>query len=277
MGSTMSVSRSYHHGVAHPQHSLQREVLKIAKATCGMCHLPVALNERVYRCVSSECKNFLLHDACFRLPKSIKHFTGRRLKLTNNDNGAGGVLGGYDGDPCSICRRSMAGVSCVYKSTNNHGGCLRVHPRCGALPQSVSTKHEHPVELRESTASNSRKCVNCGRRSGAGSGWGQDHQPQAWSYECSVNKQACHGVELCLKCALGNKPKCLSIDDDDDPVDIDIDDDVDDIFDDAVENCSTASYFVGRAVKQFILGLGLTAGLIKPAARCAPSSSWGCS
>ncbi|KAL5231894.1 hypothetical protein ABZP36_030670 [Zizania latifolia] len=269
MGSTMSVSRSYNHGVAHPQHSLQREVLKIAKATCGMCDLPVALNERVYRCVSSECRNFLLHDACFRLPKSIKHFTGRRLKLTNN-NDAGGFLGGYD-DPCSICRRSMAGVSCVYKSANSHD-YLRVHPRCGALPQSVSTKHKHPVELRESTASNSRKCVNCGRRSGAGGG-GQGHQPQAWSYECSVNKPACQGVELCLKCALGTKPKCVNIDDDyDDAVDIDIDDD------DAVENCSSAAYLVGRAVKQFILGLGLTAGLIKQAAASgAPSSSWRCS
>ncbi|KAL5229519.1 hypothetical protein ABZP36_028295 [Zizania latifolia] len=155
MGSSMSVSRSYDHDVAHPKHSLQREVLKIANATCGMCTRPVALNERVYRCVSSECGNFLLHDACFRLPRKMKHFKCGRLKLANTSFG-----NLADDPPCSICRRSMAGVSCVYIGATAKNPGFRVHPRCGALPQFVSTPHEHPVDLRESTASNSRKCID---------------------------------------------------------------------------------------------------------------------
>ncbi|KAL5230515.1 hypothetical protein ABZP36_029291 [Zizania latifolia] len=133
MGSAMSQH------VAHP-HNLHREVCKLGNATCRMCTRPVAVGERVYRCDRTECKNFLLHEACFRLPKNTKLVCVGRLQLITNTNA--GVLDVND-DPCRICARSMAGVSCVYKSANIDGFGA-VHPRRGVLPPRVRRlKHAH--------------------------------------------------------------------------------------------------------------------------------------
>ncbi|KAL5231203.1 hypothetical protein ABZP36_029979 [Zizania latifolia] len=221
MGSSMS-------HVAHP-HNLHREVCKLGNATCGMCTRPVAVSERVYRCDRTECKNFLLHEACFRLPKNTKLVCVGRLQLITNNTNAGVLFRGND--RCKICANSMAGVSCVYKSAVDDN--FRVHPRCGVLPPRVSTSDEHPLGLSKPTESNNRRCVG---EKHLGTGGGGRGQPQAWSYKCSVDKTACQGVELCVECALGNKPgfQCCCCCD--------------------LNTCSFVAYCVGRVVQAFTLG-----------------------
>ncbi|KAL5231253.1 hypothetical protein ABZP36_030029 [Zizania latifolia] len=228
--------------VAHP-HNLQREVLKIGNLECGMCARSVGVSERVYRCQISECKNFLLHEACFRMPKNIEIVSVvGRLKLITNTNP--GVLRGNH--RCKICAKSMADVSCVYKGAVDND--FRVHPRCGVLQPRVTLddehcSHCHPLYLRMPTESNNRKCVSENHHGAGGGGRGQ---PQAWSYKCVVNEPACQGVEFCVECALGNNSKktelrcCCCC------CDLSMDD---------VRTCSCVAHGVGSVIKSFILGL----------------------
>jgi hypothetical protein len=169
-----------------------------------MCSKPVELGigEVAYRCRHAGC-GFVLHDACYRLPKKIKHFAHSSHQLTLSD----GHQLPAGRQSCNICA--------VNFDTNSGGrpssfiyGCKRcsgfyAHQRCCRLPRTMHNNalHQHALTLLQPPQPRAKGYGGRGGRSclnAAGHGRNARRlDNDAWTYQCNQCE-----VELCLACQL---------------------------------------------------------------------------
>ncbi|XP_062192851.1 protein VACUOLELESS GAMETOPHYTES-like [Phragmites australis] len=185
---------------SHPDHHapFKRVHDDFTNSRCGMCQLKFVFGAAAYRCSEPGCP-FLLHDACYRRPVTIRRHFGHpqhRLALGLTPTSRS------DRRPCSLCAQGLDAPAFAYSCTDR--GCVaggfRAHPRCCNLPRDISTPlHSHRrLVLRPPSGGNNsngqqhpRSCVKC-RKTTTG-------RTAAWSYQCPK----CDDVELCLACLLG--------------------------------------------------------------------------
>ncbi|WVZ91964.1 hypothetical protein U9M48_038067 [Paspalum notatum var. saurae] len=205
MGASQSVSGHHSHREGW-RHRLKRVGKNEVRAPCGICSRHAEMGEAVYRCRSC---TFVVHDACYRLPKKINHLAhSDPLTLCDRSRAPAGAR-----TSCSICAVAFDAAAdgaggpsyyFVYGCTRCHG--FYAHPRCCRLPRTVHdiALHQHTLTLLAppppSRASGgghgrSRRCVNAPGKCPNANRWQKN--AAAWSYQCSM----CN-VELCLTCQM---------------------------------------------------------------------------
>jgi hypothetical protein len=208
MGASQSVVSGHH---AHPegrQHRLKRVSSNEVREPCMMCSKPVELGvgEVAYRCRYAGC-GFVLHDACYHLPKKMKHFahsgSGHHLTLSDGHQ----LPAGAGRRSCNICAVGIdvggggGPSSFVYACIKCHS--FYAHPRCCRLPQTMHNRalHQHALTLlpppqphgKGHGGRRGRSCLNVAGNCRNAKRLDSD----AWSYQCNQ----CD-VEVCLECQL---------------------------------------------------------------------------
>ncbi|XP_066327321.1 protein VACUOLELESS GAMETOPHYTES-like [Miscanthus floridulus] len=213
MGASQSVVSGHH---AHPEgrhHRLKRVSGNEVREPCMICAKPVELGEQAYRCRHAGC-GFVLHDACYHLPKKMKHFahSGHHHHLTLSD-----------GHQLPAGRRSCNICAVNFDTTGGGGrpssfiyGCKRcsgfyAHQRCCRLPRTMhnTALHQHALTLLPPLApqpranghgsrGGGRRCLNAAGKCNNAKRLEND----AMSYQCNQ----CD-VEVCLACQLPPVPE----------------------------------------------------------------------
>lgn len=191
MGASFSGGHS-----SHPEHNARFiRVTDAPPSPCRMCHLTVELGRPAYRCSEPTGCAVVLHEACYRRPRTLKRHLGHpqhRLTL------AGDTRAGVS---CSLCARPLGTPPVAYSCNNARCGGFHAHPRCCDLPSRLRAPpelHKHadlvlrpPLPSGNGGERRRRRCMECKKVATVA----------PWSYQCSK----CVDVEYCLACLLGDK------------------------------------------------------------------------
>ena len=199
MGAAVSGGHS-----SHTEHSARfRRVDKDDKhappSRCRMCQLKVELGAPAYRCSEPGGCAVVLHEACYRRPRTLKRHLGHpNHRLTLGGDTRAGLS-------CSLCAQDLGTPPVAYSCTRRRCCGFHAHPRCCDLPRRLSVPpelHEHgDLVLRPpQSGGNSngqrqgRRCIKCQRVATT------TDQAAPWSYQCPN----CVNAEYCLACLLGD-------------------------------------------------------------------------